>query len=716
MNVEMSGRDSSWRRLPVGLVTIYTATALLGTALFFFLHYLGNQIPYELAQRRFAVVFEADRTEWHTEWHRGDCQTAVAIIAGAHRDAAYTPLVDAVLMKGASSVSEFWDYCSELQAASVGMEWTKVIEKTRYWWGHKALSAIALRYLTVPELYRLILVAGFGAWLLLAAAVAPMGWRALLVASPTITFGVAFSDIVRFTELAHGISYSWAVLASALLALLLLRPATARWAPWFCFVTGMTSSYLWFFDGHTTLALFLIGLVGWLGYERLGSSGGARRAAGCIGLYIAGFVLCFALGQVTKSVVHEWLAGGSDLADVTVARNVSGQASFHWDRMVAEMTGGAQGAADFAKQGCVGCHVKSWLMLPIVREFTDFHLIMPLGWTGAMVLSVFSLLALASAAAVAIGQARRGRRKLARSVLWLVALALLVLVQFLLPNDIPFRESRFVFLVLATCWTCLVLAMMQLDRRSSSVLAGCLVGGLVSGIAAANPVAERLRLFDPWIDQWLAATRHIIQSDFDVYLNTDNWLIYVKDECRSTDIESRFFLHMVPVDPADLPEPRRRHGFDYRDFDFRRYGGLVGGRCLAKTTLPQDYDVAEIRTGQYVPGSGRIWEASAAFLRFSVSLDETGRRVVYAKDECSGPDVEARFFLHVIPVDPADLPEPRRRHGFDNLDFDFGDHGALVGGRCFAERSLPDYDIATVRTGQYDPGGRTWTAEIDLEE
>ena len=44
MGAEMSRLGPSWR-LPVGLVAVYTATLLLGTALFFFLHYLGNQIP-----------------------------------------------------------------------------------------------------------------------------------------------------------------------------------------------------------------------------------------------------------------------------------------------------------------------------------------------------------------------------------------------------------------------------------------------------------------------------------------------------------------------------------------------------------------------------------------------------------------------------------------------------------------------------------------------
>ena len=619
--------------MPVGLVAVYTATLLLGTALFFFLHYLGNQIPYKLAQQRFADEFEADRQFIGIPSDRlelfSNCQISLAIIAGAYRDAAYRPLVDAVLMKNYAeqNIGTYGYYCRELRVASAGGELERIIEKTRYWWGYKALSAIALRYLTVPELYWLILVANFGAWLLLAAAVAPMGWRALLVVSPTILFGMAFSDIVRFADLAHGISYSWAVLATALLALLLLRPATARWAPWFCFVAGMMSSYLWFFDGHTTLALALIGLVAWLGYERLGPSGGTRRAAVCITLYVAGFALCYALGQVTKAVVEE-SSGGSNYHEKTVGRTLFRQVPRYWDRMVIETTANT---AAMAEQ-CVGCPDDAWAIQPtMIREFDTFFslveheidglgqlptivrvinvfpIVLP-GRSVAMVLVVFSVLVLASAAVVAVREALHGRWKLARSVLWLVALALLVLAQFLFPNDVPFRESRFVFLVLAMCWTCLVLAMMQLERRGSSILVGCLVGVLLAGIAAAKPVVGR------WFDRTLATTLHIIQSDFDVYLDKDdNRLIYVRNECSGADVEPRFYLHVIPVDHTDLPEHRRRYDSDNLDFGFGDYGTLlIGGRCFAIRNLPH-YDIAAIRTGQFVPGGGRIWTADFYF-------------------------------------------------------------------------------------------------------
>ena len=77
--------------------------------------------------------------------------------------------------------------------------------------------------------------------------------------------------------------------------------------------------------------------------------------------------------------------------------------------------------------------------------------------------------------------------------------------------------------------------------------------------------------------------------------------------------------------------------------------------------------------------------------------------LIYAKAPCIPKDVQTRFFLHVFPLhvdDPA-FPEDRRRHGFDNLDFDFDRWGAMLDGTCMVARRLPQYDIERIRTGQY---------------
>lgn len=77
--------------------------------------------------------------------------------------------------------------------------------------------------------------------------------------------------------------------------------------------------------------------------------------------------------------------------------------------------------------------------------------------------------------------------------------------------------------------------------------------------------------------------------------------------------------------------------------------------------------------------------------------------LIYLKEECEDSDIALPFFLHVVPVDPANLSSPlRREYGFNNFDFDFEEFGARQEGRCEVRYSLPDYDIVNIRFGQFD--------------
>ena len=85
---------------------------------------------------------------------------------------------------------------------------------------------------------------------------------------------------------------------------------------------------------------------------------------------------------------------------------------------------------------------------------------------------------------------------------------------------------------------------------------------------------------------------------------------------------------------------------------------------------------------------------------FDVYIGEN--TVSYLKSPCGAADVQAQFFLHVVPEDVEDLPADRRQYGFDNLDFRYDRFAALAfGGMCIAKRPLPDYPIARIRTGQF---------------
>lgn len=100
---------------------------------------------------------------------------------------------------------------------------------------------------------------------------------------------------------------------------------------------------------------------------------------------------------------------------------------------------------------------------------------------------------------------------------------------------------------------------------------------------------------------------------------------------------------------------------------------------------------------------------------FDVYLD--GDVLRYVQNPCSLEDSKVPFFLHVIPADVEDLPDHRRQYEFDNLDFSFRQHRQDLGidRSCEAAVALPEYALASVRTGQYLPNGsRIWEETFSL--
>ena len=222
------------------------------------------------------------------------------------------------------------------------------------------------------------------------------------------------------------------------------------------------------------------------------------------------------------------------------------------------------------------------------------------------------------------------------------------------------------------------------------------------------------------------------RSLFDVYA-TDGHLVYVKETCEEEDADGIFYLHILPERAEDLPQERRRSGFDRLDFDFFLRGAAFDGKCAARVPLP-DYPVAAVRTGQRDPrGGADFWsvvfrlssepEPQRAAYRAALASEPVARStfnlylldggLVYVRDACDQGDTRDRFFLHIVPERVDDLPRDRRQPGFDNLDFDFFARGALFDGKCVAMAPLPDYAIASIRTGQFIRGeGELWGADF----
>ncbi len=242
-------------------------------------------------------------------------------------------------------------------------------------------------------------------------------------------------------------------------------------------------------------------------------------------------------------------------------------------------------------------------------------------------------------------------------------------------------------------------------------------GGVIQGVAWDARFAFSLPEVDP-----SALSEPLARGVFDVWRDGEA-LVYVRDGCGETDATARFLLHFYPVDEADLPAARREHGFDNRDFQLWERGGLADGdRCIAVAPLPA-YPIASVRTGQY-DEDGERWEARFPLVRGEIDATALGEplaraafdvwrdadALVYVRDGCTEEEADAAFFLHVYPVDEADLPEAAREHGFENRDFPLWQRGGRAEGRCVAMVALPDYSIARVETGQYDETGRQWEA------
>ena len=126
----------------------------------------------------------------------------------------------------------------------------------------------------------------------------------------------------------------------------------------------------------------------------------------------------------------------------------------------------------------------------------------------------------------------------------------------------------------------------------------------------------RLDVDAEWIAGVVERAAPAIRSDFDVYHDSDR-LLYTGGECGDEDVAPPFFLHVFPEDEDDLPEAHRENGYhhlDFRfdarrlplDFHFKDAPAPVGVECVALVDLP-GYNVARIRTGQYVPGGPRLW-------------------------------------------------------------------------------------------------------------
>ena len=255
--------------------------------------------------------------------------------------------------------------------------------------------------------------------------------------------------------------------------------------------------------------------------------------------------------------------------------------------------------------------------------------------------------------------------------------------------------------------------------------------GTVLCCTAAEPFdakrhrARKQRYVNQLIQQ---ASEHVRRAGWTVY-RTGRTLIYRKEPCAPADVQAKFVLHVVPADPADLPAHRQQYDSENLGFSFN-WSSLwrfrLGDQCIAIVPLPA-YAIDRIHVGQWIAKDNRtLWkadlemhrsrkqryvnqliqQASEQVRRAGWTVYRTGRTLIYRKEPCTSADVQAKFVLHVVPADPADLPAHRQQYDSENLDFYFRESrrkspSFRLGDQCIAIAQLPAYAIDRIHVGQW---------------
>ena len=243
--------------------------------------------------------------------------------------------------------------------------------------------------------------------------------------------------------------------------------------------------------------------------------------------------------------------------------------------------------------------------------------------------------------------------------------------------------------------------------------------------------------------QNVVAGEPVIRDEFDVYLQGQT-LSLVKEPCDAAQLDWLVTLAAYPADLNELPDRHRRRGWVGPD---RHPIVRFDGKCFVQTTLPE-FELLRLRVGggrfdpaagggltpweaHYYPGAAELLETLARLRQgehrpgvrgrwpaqgpAQWEVFQLGGRLLYARTGCTAAERDTPFFLHLTPAERGDLPEPRRRYGYDNLDFPFQWHGLVLGEECIALAPLPEYPITAIATGQYTETGRLWQANFTFD-
>ncbi len=244
----------------------------------------------------------------------------------------------------------------------------------------------------------------------------------------------------------------------------------------------------------------------------------------------------------------------------------------------------------------------------------------------------------------------------------------------------------------------------------------------VDGPALLTPENSRIFLYRPrdyfarvdgQVDDMMTNSERVARSEghYDLY-RSGNRLIYAGNQDEGRD--AQFAVQEVPVVGerlyVSLSPAIHRAGFTDRSRWQWERGSHAGGWTRVSGSVDGVYRPAAADEGHQL-------RASASY------INSRGERV----EAMTAPSLPVQpsgvymgFFLHVYPVDVNDLPDNRREHGFDNLDFSAGAGGLPLTEGPVVARDLPDYDIARLKTGQFalvdGVFHRFWEVEFPWQE
>ena len=124
--------------------------------------------------------------------------------------------------------------------------------------------------------------------------------------------------------------------------------------------------------------------------------------------------------------------------------------------------------------------------------------------------------------------------------------------------------------------------------------------------------------------------------------------------------------------------------------------------CVAQRVMPRGGKPSQVKIAPLKAYFANLTASAEPIIRSEFDVRLIDGSLIYAKRQCDQADVAERFFANIYPVESADLPAHLRQRGYETIDFNFNDYGAIADeGNCWAGVRLPNYSISEIHTGQY---------------